>query len=84
MTFFFVFLLTFSQCGAKQPKKEPVGGNEAAQLKKKVEELELALEASRQEVSDLREEIQRLESELDAAAELLGGNLEDEMVEEAA
>lgn len=49
-----------------------------------MEELELALEASRQEVSDLREEIQRLESELDAAAELLGGNLEDEMIEETA
>ncbi len=84
-----------NQCGAKQPKKEPValagggaGGSSAdaalaAQLKAQLEKTELALEASRQEVAELREEINRLESELDAAAELLGGNLDEELIEEA-
>ena len=45
-----------------------------------MEKTELALEASRQEVTELREEIARLEAELDAAAELLGGGLDSELV----
>ena len=76
-----------NQCGAKQPKREKssgASGDAGLELQSKLEKTELALEASREEVAELREEVERLEAELDAAAELLGGGMDSEMMLEEA